>query len=347
MTAALRTLIARVAEGQHLTEQEASEAMEALIGGEATPAQMAALLVALRLKGETVEEITGCARAMRARATPIPHRQPFVVDTCGTGGDGAGTFNISTTAAFVVAGAGVPVAKHGNRAASSQAGSADVLEALGIPIDLAPEDVGRCIDEVGIGFLFAPTVHAAMRHVAPVRREIGLRTIFNFLGPLTNPAGARAQLVGVFRADLTEPLARVLGNLGVERAMVVHGLEGVDEISISGPTRVSEYRDGTVRTYEIVPEDAGLERAAPEAIRGGTAAENARITLGVLEGRPGPHRDVVLLNAGAALVTAGRAGSLREGARLAAEAIDSGRALAKLEALRRLASEAAACRRPA
>ncbi|BDG60636.1 anthranilate phosphoribosyltransferase [Caldinitratiruptor microaerophilus] len=347
MAQELRTLIARVAEGQNLTEEEASQAMEALMAGEATPAQMAALLVALRLKGETVEEITGCARVMRARAIPVPHRQPFVVDTCGTGGDGAGTFNISTTAAFVVAGAGVPVAKHGNRAASSQAGSADVLEALGVRIDLSPEEVGRCIDEVGIGFLFAPALHTAMRHVAPVRREIGLRTIFNFLGPLTNPAGAQAQLVGVFRPDLTEPLARVLGNLGVRRALVVHGLEGIDEVSVSGPTRVSDYQDGAVRTYEIVPEDAGLRRAPPESIRGGTPAENARIAEAVLQGRPGPQRDVVLLNAGMALVAAGRATTPAEGVRLAAEAVDSGRALAVLEGLRRLTCALAAERQPA
>lgn len=337
----LKALIARVAEGRDLTEAQAAAAMQQIMSGEATPAQVAAFLVALRLKGETVDEIAGAARVMREKAVRVPHRQRRLVDTCGTGGDKAGTFNISTTAAFVVAGAGVPVAKHGNRAASSQCGSADVLEALGVRLDLRPEDVGRCIDEVGIGFLFAPSLHTAMRHVAPVRREIGLRTIFNILGPLTNPAGATAQLMGVMDPRLTEPLARVLGRLGVERALVVHGLDGLDELSISAPSLVSEYQDGYVTTYRITPEDAGLRRAPREYLRGGSPQENARITEAILRGEPGPRRDVVLLNAAAALLAAGAVRTLREGVALAAESIDSGRALAALENLRRLSQQLA------
>lgn len=338
----IKSLIARVAEGQNLTEAESARAMELLMSGEATPAQAAAFLVALRLKGETVDEITGAARTMRAKATRVPHTQPYVVDTCGTGGDRSGTFNISTTSAFVVAGAGVPVAKHGNRAASSQTGSADVLEALGVNLSLTPEQVGQCIDRIGIGFMFAPALHSAMKHVAPVRREIGMRTIFNLLGPLTNPAGATVQLVGVFRPELTEPLARVLGQLGVRRALVVHGMEGLDELSVSGPTRVSEYHQGTVRTYEVTPADAGLAPQPREALQGGDPATNARITEQVLRGEPGPARDVVLLNAAAALLAAGVAANLSEGVRLAARSIDSGAAYARLNGLRSLSAELAA-----
>jgi anthranilate phosphoribosyltransferase len=340
----MKALIARVAEGHDLTEAEAEAAMTLIMSGEATPAQVAAFLTGLRIKGETVAEITGCARVMRSRAIPIPHRQPLVVDTCGTGGDRAGTFNISTTAAFVVAGAGVPVAKHGNRAASSLTGSADVLEALGIRLDLTPEQVGQCIDAVGIGFLFAPALHTSMKHVAPVRREIGMRTIFNVLGPLTNPAGAAAQVMGVFHPNLTEPLARVLGNLGVHHALVVHGLDGVDEISISGPTVISEMEDGLVHTYRIVPEDVGISRAPREYIRGGTPAENARITEAVLSGEPGPRRDVVLLNAAAALLAAGAVRSLKEGVAAAEAAIDTGAARQKLQALRELTAALAESR---
>lgn len=337
----MKTLIAQVAEGKDLTEAQAEAAMQLMMSGEASPAQVAAFLVGLRVKGETVEEITGAARVMREKATRVPHRQPRVVDTCGTGGDRSGTFNISTTAAFVVAGAGVPVAKHGNRAASSQTGSADVLEAVGVNLDLSPEDVGRCIDEIGIGFLYAPMLHTAMKHVGPVRREIGLRTMFNILGPLTNPAGATAQVMGVMAPQLTEPLARVLGRLGAEHALVVHGLDGLDELSISGPSLVSEYQEGYVTTYRVTPEDVGLERAPREYIRGGSPQENARITEAVLRGEPGPRRDVVLLNAGAALLAAGKVRLLRDGVALAAESIDSGRALAALENLRRLSAELA------
>lgn len=330
----MKALLRQVAEGKDLTEAQAEAAMTLMMTGEATPAQVAAFLMALRIKGETVEEITGAARVMRERATRIHHSRPLVVDTCGTGGDGSHTFNISTTAAFVVAGAGVAVAKHGNRAATSLTGSADVLEALGVNLDLTPAQVGRCIDEVGIGFLYAPALHTSMKHVAPVRREIGLRNIFNLLGPLTNPAMAQAQLMGVYDPNLTEPLARVLGNLGVRHALVVHGTDGVDEISISAPTVVSEMWDGFVHTYRVVPEDVGLSRAPREYIRGGTREENARITEAVLGGEPGPRRDVVLLNAAAALLAADRVRTLREGVELAAQSIDSGEAGRVLERLR-------------
>lgn len=337
----MKALLAQVAEGKDLTEAQAETAMSLMMSGEATPAQMAAFLMALRIKGETVAEITGCARIMRARAQPVTHRQPLTVDTCGTGGDGANTFNISTTAAFVVAGAGVPVAKHGNRAASSTSGSADVLEALGVELQLTPEQVGRSIDEVGIGFMFAPALHTSMKHVAPVRREIGMRTIFNLLGPLTNPANAQAQVMGVFHPNLTEPLARVLGNLGCRHALVVHGLDGVDEVSISAPTVVSEMADGYVQTYRITPEDLGIRRAPREYIRGGTPAENAKITEAILGGEAGPRRDVVLLNAAAALLAAERVKSLQEGVLLAAVSIDSGAALRTLRRLREYSRGAA------
>lgn len=337
----IKALISLAAEGQNLTEAQAENAMSLMMSGEATPAQVAAFLMALRIKGETVEEITGCARVMRSRATPVPHSQPMAVDTCGTGGDRSNTFNISTTSAFVVAGAGVPVAKHGNRAASSLTGSADVLEALGINLTLTAAQVGRCIDEIGIGFMFAPALHSSMKHVAPIRKEMGMRTIFNLLGPLTNPAGAQAQVMGVFAANLTEPLARVLGNLGVGHALVVHGLDGVDEISISGPTVISEMEDGLVHTYRVIPEDVGIARAPREYIRGGTKEENGRITEAILGGESGPRRDVVLLNAAGALLAAGKAKSLREGVALAEASIDSGAALRALDGLRKLSHQLA------
>lgn len=337
----IKTLISRVIDGVDLSEAEAREAMELIMDGGATPAQIAALVTALRMKGETVEEITGCATAMRARATRVKTRHRLVVDTCGTGGDGSSTFNISTTAAFVVAGAGVTVAKHGNRSVSSRSGSADVLEALGIRLDLTPEQVGRCLDEVGIGFLFAPSLHEAMKHAAVPRREIGIRTIFNLLGPLTNPAGAQAQVVGVFRPELTEKLAGVLRNLGTEHALVVHG-GGLDEITLFGPTRISEVVSGEIRTYEVEPEQLGLRSAPREALQGGEPVDNALITMVVLQGAGGPRRDVTLANAGAALVAAGAARNLVTGVRMAADSIDSGRALAKLVGLqnmtRRMAS---------
>lgn len=318
---------------EHLSEEESAGAMEAIMSGEASPALIAAYLVALKVKGETADEIAGAARVMRAKATPVRHRQPLVADTCGTGGGLTRTFNISTAVAFVVAGAGLPVAKHGNRSFSSQSGSADVLEALGVNIQQSPEQVGEAIDRLGIGFLFAPSLHGAMKHAAPVRRELATDTIFNCLGPLTNPAGARAQVIGVYRADLVDTIARALARLGVAGAFVVHGAGGLDEISIAGPSQVAEVRDGHVRRYEIRPEDAGLPRSDLAAIGGGTPDFNASIVRGVLDGRPGPARDVVLLNAAAALVAAGRADTLADGVRLAADSIDSGAARAKLDAL--------------
>ncbi len=330
----IREAIQKAVEGQHLTEAEARAAMGAIMDGEATPAQVAALLTALRMKGETVDEITGFARAMRERAEAIhPRVDGTLVDTCGTGGDGSQTFNVSTAAAFVVAACHVPVAKHGNRSASSRCGSADVLEALGVRVDLTPAQVQACIEETGIGFLFAPVFHKAMKHAIGPRREIGVRTVFNVLGPLTNPANARAQVVGVYDAALTSTLATVLGRLGVEKAFVVHGLDRLDEVSISERTQVSYLKDGQVQTFTIAPEEIGLPRASRDAVRGGDPQENAAHVLAVLQGEPGPRRDIVLLNAAAALVVAGQAANLGEGVAMAAEAIDSGRAKAKLDAL--------------
>jgi anthranilate phosphoribosyltransferase len=322
--------------GTHLSRQEAESAMEEILSGRAGEDSIVALLSALRTKGETVEELVGFARAMRRHATPIfsdtSRAETLLVDTCGTGGDASGTFNISTTAAFVAAGAGVRVAKHGNRSISSKCGSADVLEALGISLDVTPERVGAAINEIGIGFLFAPALHTAMRHAMSARRRLG-RTAFNLLGPLTNPAGARAQIAGVFSADVVEKVASVLAELGVERAFVVHGAGGLDEISLAGETKVGEVRDGVVRAYEITPEDFGLDRAPISAISGGDAAHNADLIRGILNGEPGPRRDIVIANAAAALVAAGRAADFLEGARVAAESIDSGAALTKLDAL--------------
>ncbi len=344
-TADLKPFLARVVERRHLSAAEAQEAMSVIMEGRATQAQIGAFLTALRMKGETPEEITGCARAMRAHATLVPHHRELVVDTCGTGGDATGTFNISTAAAFVVAGAGVPVAKHGNRSVSSRAGSADVLEALGLNLDLTAAEMGECLDRVGIAFLFAPRLHLSMKHAAGPRREMGIRTIFNILGPLTNPAGAQAQVVGVYAPELTEVVARALHQLGTRRAMVVHGAGGVDEISLAGPTAVSEAGPGGVHSYTIFPEDLGLPRAPLGALAGGDPAANAELVLAVLGGRErGPRRDVVLANAAAALVVAGAAPNLRAGVNLAEEAVDSGRALAKLEELRAVSGELAARR---
>ncbi len=329
----MREYVAKLVAREDLSEAEAEQAMSLLMQGLVGPVKTAAFLIALRSKGERPGEITGCARAMRALSSATRSPYPVLVDTCGTGGDGKGTFNISTTAAFVVAGAGVRVAKHGNRSVSSRSGSADVLEALGVRVDPGPEVVGRCLDELGIAFFFAPRFHPSMRHAAPVRKELGVRTIFNILGPLTNPAGARQQVVGVYSPELTSVLAEVLGALGTERSLVVYGHGGVDELSITGPTQVSEVVSDGIRTYEVEPEEVGLQRGRPEDMRGGTAEENAAITLAVLGGERGPRRDVVLLNAAAALVAAGEADDLREGVRLAAEAVDSGRAMASLNGL--------------
>jgi anthranilate phosphoribosyltransferase len=325
--------IGKLIDQRDLSEEEAAQAMRQIMEGDATPAQIGAFLVALRIKGETIEEITGCARVMREKATHIRSPYPNTVDTCGTGGDGSQSFNISTTAAFVVAGAGVPVAKHGNRAMSSRCGSADVLQALGVKIELSPELAEACLAEVGITFLFAPLFHSAMKYAIGPRREIGVRTIFNILGPLTNPAGAKRQILGVPRQDLTEPLARVLGQLGSTRAFVVHGADGLDEITTTGETYVTALDAGTVASYTITPEQFGLQRASIGALAGGDAQENAAITLAVLEGKQGPPRDVVLLNAAAALAVAGAAVDLKAGLDLAAQAIDSGAALDKLRRL--------------
>ncbi|MCZ6681012.1 MAG: anthranilate phosphoribosyltransferase [Candidatus Poribacteria bacterium] len=331
--------IQKVVDGQHLTEQETVDTMNEIMSGEATPAQIACFITALRMKGETIEEITGAARVMREKATRIHTKHPLVVDTCGTGGDGSHTFNISTTAAFVVAGADLPVAKHGNRSVSSSSGSADVLKALGVNIDIGPEQVESCIDEVGIGFLFAPALHGAMKYAIGPRREIGIRTIFNALGPLTNPARAQAQVIGVYASTLTEPLANVLKNLGTQHAFVVHGADGLDEITTTTTTRVSELVDGTVKTYTLDPTALGIPTAQPEELVGGTPEENAEITSIVLKAEKGPKRDIVLLNAAAAIVAGGKANNLEAGLGIAAESIDSGKALAKLEGLKAKSNE--------
>jgi anthranilate synthase/phosphoribosyltransferase len=334
-TMSIQEAIAKAMDGQDLTEIEAEAAMTQIMEGQATPAQIGAFLTALRMKGEAVSEIAGCARAMRRSAVPVrPKRAKTLVDTCGTGGDGAGTFNISTTAAFVVAGAGQPVAKHGNRSISSQCGSADVLEALGVNLDLTPDQVAACVDEVGIGFLFAPKLHPAMKHAIGPRRELGVRTIFNLLGPLTNPANASAQVLGVYDSGLTETLAYVLKTLGSRAAFVVHGSGGLDELTTAGPNRVSVLRDGRVETHAFDPADLGFPPAGHSDLAGGDANENAQITRGVLSGLlNGPRRDVVVLNAAAALVAGDRAKTLPEAIRLARESLDSGSAQHALDHL--------------
>jgi anthranilate phosphoribosyltransferase len=329
---------------QSLSRDEARAVMSEVLTGQCTDVQIAALLVALHMKGETVEEIVGFAEAIRAAAAPLKlsgnstidisgTERDALVDTCGTGGDASGTFNISTATALVAAGAGVRVAKHGNRSVTSKCGSADVMEALGVSISLPPAQVAECLKNVGIAFLFAPAMHSAMKYVQPARRELRLRTVFNLLGPLTNPAHASAQVVGVYSDDLVEKLAEALSMLGLRRAMVVHGSDGLDEITISGTTRVAEVRDGQVHTYEVTPEEFGIERASIEAIAGGDAAENARIIQEVLSGNKSPCRDVVLLNAAATLVAAGRANHLSDAMPLASKSIDSGAAREKLKAL--------------
>jgi anthranilate phosphoribosyltransferase len=320
--------LAKVIGGDRLSEAEAAAAMGTIMDGAATPAQIGALLAGLALRGETDDEIVGFARVMRERATPIRSREG--VDTCGTGGDGSGTFNISTLASLVVAACGITVAKHGNRAASSRCGSADLLEALGVRVDAGRDAVQGCLDETGWTFLFAPAFHASTRHAVGPRKELGVRTVFNFLGPLTNPALPVAQVVGVPHPELTERLARCLGRLGLRRAWVVHG-SGLDELSLQAPTEVAALDAGEVRRFTVTPEDAGLERCAPGALSGGDVAENAAIAREVLAGAPGPRRDVVVLNAAAALVVTGRAGDLRQGVRLSAEALDTGRARELLE----------------
>ncbi len=329
----IQEAIALATQGKDLTRAQAAEAMRDLMSGAATPAQIGGFLVALRMKGESVREITGFAETMRSMATPIDTSRRPLVDTCGTGGDHSGTFNVSTTAAFVVAGAGIAVAKHGNRSATSKCGSADVLEALGVNIDASPACVGRCIDDVGIGFLFARALHSAMKHVAAPRQELKVRTVFNILGPLTNPARACGQVMGVFDAALVEPLARVLLSLGTRHAFVVAGSDGLDELTLDGASTVAETIAGEVKAYEISPGDFGLSRAGREAILGGDAEANARLLRNVLEGRKGPHRDIVLLNAAAAIRAGKDDADWKEAIGLAEKAIDSGAALTKLEAL--------------
>jgi anthranilate phosphoribosyltransferase len=325
--------IRKVADGVDLTAEEARAAMAEIMSGDASPVQISAFLVALRIKGEVVEEVTEFARVMRSHALPVRTRRRPVVDTCGTGGDALKTFNVSTVAAFVAAGAGVAVAKHGNRSVTSKCGSADVLEALGIRFDMPPEEVGRCVDEIGIGFMFAPSYHPAMKYAAPVRRELGLRTVFNALGPLTNPAAAESQVLGVYAPELTVLHAGVLRNLGSSRAFVVYGEGGLDELSTLGPTRVAELRDGEIRTYDLEPEEVGLPRARAEDLVGASPDENARMLVEILEGKDGPRRDIAVLNAAAAIAAAGMADTLKEAVAVANESIDSGAALEKLRKL--------------
>jgi anthranilate phosphoribosyltransferase len=328
----LKTLIGQAATGATLSRDEAALAFDLMMSGEATPSQMGGLLMALRVRGETVDEITGAVSAMRSKMLRVI-APTDAIDVVGTGGDSSGSYNISTCAAFIVAGAGVPVAKHGNRALSSRSGAADVLTALGVRIDVPPEHISRCIAEARIGFMFAPAHHPAMRHVGPTRVELGTRTIFNLLGPLSNPAGVKRQMVGVFSKQWVEPLATVLRNLGSERAYVVHGSDGLDEITICGPTTVASLEAGEVRLFEIAPEDVGLKRAKPESLLGGDADHNARALLAVLKGERGPFRDVAVLNAAAALVVAGKAKDLGQGVVLAQKSLDSGEAEGSLERL--------------
>ena len=338
-----KALIGRVASGAALSVDESRAAFDAMMAGEATPSQMGGFLMALRVRGETVDEITGGAQAMRARALKIDAPEG-TIDTCGTGGDAKGTFNISTAAALVAAGCGVPVAKHGNRALSSRSGSADLLAALGVTIDADMALVRDALWEAGIGFLMAPRHHGAMRHVGPTRIELGTRTVFNLLGPLANPAGAARQLIGVFDPKWATPMAEVLRNLGSECVWVVHGSDGTDELTTTGPSAVVELDAGTIRRFEVTPEDAGLPRAQPEDLKGGDAGENAAIVRAVLDGAPGPARDIVLLNSAAALIVAGRAGDLMDGVRLAAEAVDSGKAQAALDRLVEISGRSAPAR---
>ena len=328
----LKSIIGKVATGATLSREEAASAFDSMMSGEATPSQMGGLLMALRVRGETVDEITGAVSAMRGKMLRV-NAPADAVDVVGTGGDASGSFNISTCAAFIVAGAGVPVAKHGNRALSSRSGAADVLGALGVKIELSPEDIARCIKEAGIGFMFAPAHHPAMKNVGPTRVELATRTIFNLLGPLSNPAGVKRQMVGVFSRQWVQPLAQVLKNLGAESAWVVHGSDGLDEITLTGPTFVASLQNGEIRTFEVTPEDAGLTRVDGGALKGGDAAANAIALQGVLDGKTSAFREVALLNAAAALMVAGKAKDLKEGVALGIKSLDSGAAAAKLKHL--------------
>ena len=328
----LKPIIAKVATGATLSRDEAASAFDAVMSGEATPSQMGGLLMALRVRGETVDEITGAVSAMRAKMLRVT-APADAVDIVGTGGDGSGSFNVSTCASFIAAGAGIIVAKHGNRALSSRSGAADVLSSLGVKIDLSPDEVGRCIREAGIGFMFAPAHHPAMKNVNPSRVELATRTIFNLLGPLSNPAGVKRQMVGVFSRQWVQPLAQVLKNLGAESVWVVHGSDGLDEITLTGRTFVASLENGDIRTFEVSPEEAGLSPVAGEALKGGDATANAVALQGVLDGRPGAFRDVALLNAAAAMIVAGSAKTLKEGVAIGREALDSGAAAARLKQL--------------
>jgi anthranilate phosphoribosyltransferase len=328
----LKSIIAKVATGATLSREEAASAFDRMMSGEATPSQLGGLLMALRVRGETVDEITGAVSAVRAKMLRV--KAPAgAVDVVGTGGDGSGSVNVSTCASFIVAGTGVPVAKHGNRALSSRSGAADVLSSLGVKIDITPEQVGRCIAEAGIGFMFAPSHHPAWKNVGPTRVELATRTIFNLLGPLANPAGVKRQMVGVFSKQWVLPLVQVLKNLGSEAVWVVHGSDGLDEITLTGPTFVAALEGGAIRSFEVSPEEVGLKRVAGEALKGGDSAANAVALQSVLDGRPSPYRDVALLNAAAALVVAGRAKDLKEGMTLGIQSIDSGAAAERLKRL--------------
>jgi len=329
----------KIVQKQNLSEEEMSQMITEIFSGEVTDAQIGAFMGSLATKGETFEELAGAAKAMRRKAKRIQTSASTVLDTCGTGGDSAKTFNISTTTAFVAAGCGVTVAKHGNRSVSSQCGSADLLEKLGVKIDIDPELVEEAVGEIGIGFLFAPLYHGAMKYAAKARKEVGLRSIFNMLGPLTNPAGANCQLLGVYAPDLTEMFANALQILGAKRVFVVHGHDGLDEISVCAPTRISELKDGLIRTYDIQPEQFFGKQAEPKTLVGGSPEENAEITKRILSGEKGPRRDVVLLNASAALVAAGKAGDFKEGIQIAEVSIDQGKAMKKLDALIRFTQE--------
>ncbi|MBS0532033.1 MAG: anthranilate phosphoribosyltransferase [Proteobacteria bacterium] len=328
----LKALIGKVATGATLTREEASSAFNSMMSGEATPSQMGGLLMALRVRGETVDEITGAVAAMRSKMLRV-NAPADAIDVVGTGGDGSGSVNVSTCASFIVAGAGVPVAKHGNRALSSKSGAADCLAALGVKIDLTPEQVGRCVKEAGIGFMFAPSHHPAMKNVGPTRVELATRTIFNLLGPLSNPAGVKRQMVGVFSRQWVQPLAQVLKNLGSDSVWVVHGSDGLDEITLTGPSFVAALENGNIRTFEVTPDDAGLSRASGDALKGGDADANAASLRGVLEGKPGAYRDVALLNAAAALIVAGKAKTLEDGVALGVKSLDGGAAMDRLKHL--------------
>ena len=328
----LKSIIGKVATGATLSREEAASAFDSMMSGEATPSQMGGLLMALRVRGETVDEITGAVSAMRSKMLRVT-APPDAVDIVGTGGDGSGSVNVSTCAALIVAGAGVPVAKHGNRALSSRSGAADVLSSLGVRIDIKPEQVGRCVKEAGIGFMFAPSHHPAMKNVGPTRVELATRTIFNLLGPLSNPAGVKRQMVGVFSRQWVQPLAQVLKNLGAEAIWVVHGSDGLDEITLTGPTFVAALEKGEIRTFEVTPEDAGLPRCSNEALKGGDGDANAVALQSVLDGKTSPYRDVALLNAAAALIVAGRAGDMKEGVAIGQKSLDSGAAAARQKRL--------------